>query len=79
MEDLNSAQRRSQAKYQLVQTSYIKQIKFFLFLRYINISLTELSQSVWENLDLGCVYRLHNIRSILTIKITRVVNPPLEF
>ena len=65
MEELNSAQRRSQAKYQLVQTSYIKQIKFFLFLPYINISLTEVSQSVWENPDLGCVYRLHYVRSIL--------------
>jgi len=29
--ELNSAHRRSQAKCQLIQTSYIKQIKSFLF------------------------------------------------
>ena len=31
LEELNSAHRRSQAKCQLVQTSYIKRIKLFLF------------------------------------------------
>ena len=34
MEGLNLAHRRSQAKCQLVQTSYIKRIKLFLFLPY---------------------------------------------
>ena len=34
LEELNLAHRRSQAKCQLVQTSYIKQIKLFLFLTY---------------------------------------------
>ena len=34
LEELNSAHRRSQAKCQLVQTSYIKRIKLFLFLPY---------------------------------------------
>ena len=34
MEELNSAQRRSQAKCQLVQTSYIKRIKLILFFPY---------------------------------------------
>ena len=29
--ELNSAHRRSQAKYQLIQTIYIKPIKLFLF------------------------------------------------
>ena len=33
-EELNSAHRRSQAKRQLVQTSYIKRIKLLLSLRY---------------------------------------------
>ena len=28
LEELNSVDRRSQAKYQLVQTSYIKRVKF---------------------------------------------------
>ena len=32
--ELNSAHRHSQAKCQLVQTSYIKQIKLFLFAPY---------------------------------------------
>jgi len=32
--ELNSAHRRSQAKCQLVQTSYIKRIKLFLFAPY---------------------------------------------
>ena len=33
-EELNSAHRRSQAKCQLLQTSYIKRIKLFLFSPY---------------------------------------------
>ena len=32
LEELNSARRRSEAKCQLVQTSYIKRIELFLFL-----------------------------------------------
>ena len=35
----------------------------------INILLTELSRSVWENLDLGHVYRPHCVRSVLSVKI----------
>ena len=39
-------------------TSYIKQIKLFLFTPYkIHILLTELSRFVWENFDLARVYR----------------------
>ena len=34
LEELNSAHRRSKAKCQLVQTSYIKRIKLFLLLPY---------------------------------------------
>ena len=34
LEELNSAHRRSQAKCQLVQTSYIKRIKLFFFSPY---------------------------------------------
>ena len=34
LEELNSAYRRLQAKCQLVQTSYIKRLKLFLFLPY---------------------------------------------
>ena len=73
LEELNSAHSRSQAKCKLVQTSYIKRIKLFLFLPYnkhiINrakyILLTELSRSVWENLDLGRGHRPHCVRSVL--------------
>ena len=35
LEERNSARRRSQAKCQLVQTSYITRIELFLFLPYI--------------------------------------------
>ena len=34
LDELNSAHRRSQAKCQLIQTSYIKRIKLFLFSPY---------------------------------------------
>ena len=36
------------------------------FCHIINILLTELSRSVWENLDLGRVYRPHCVQSVLT-------------
>ena len=38
----------------------------FLVCHIMNILLTELSWSVWENLDLGHVYRPHCIQSVLT-------------
>ena len=53
LEEWNSARRRSQAKCQLVQTSYISELNCSCFSHIINILLTELSRSVWENLDLG--------------------------
>ena len=65
LEELNSAHRRSQAKCLLVQTSYIKRIKLFLFLPY-NKNLINRAKSVWENLDLGRVYRPHCVRSACT-------------
>ena len=67
--DLSSAHRLLQAKCQLVQTIYIKRMKVFLFGHIINILLTELSRSVWENLDLGRVYRPHCVRSVLTTSV----------
>ena len=69
MADLSSAHRLLQAKWQLVRTIYIKRIKVFLFGHIINILLTELSQSVWEKLDLGRVYRPHCVRSVLTTSV----------
>ena len=67
--ELSSAHRRSQAKCQLVQTSYIKRIKLFLFGHIINILLTELGRSVWENLDLDRWYRPHCVRSVLATSV----------
>ena len=69
LQEFNLAHRRSQAKCQLIQTSYIKRIKLFLFSPFINILLTELSLSVWENLDLGRVYRPHCVRSVLSTSV----------
>ena len=72
LEELNSAHRRSQARCQLVQTSYIKvfkRITLLLFLPCNNFLLTVLSRSVWENLDLGRVYRPHCVRSVLTTSV----------
>ena len=73
LEELNSAHRARhlQAKCKLVQTSYIKPIKLFLacFCHIINILLTELSRSVWENLDLGRGHRPHCVRSVLTTSV----------
>ena len=51
---LCSADRRSRAKCQLVQTSYIKPIKFLSVFHVINIVLTTLSLLVWKNLS-DCV------------------------
>ena len=45
LEELNSAHRRFQARCQLVQTSYIKRIKLFLFLPY-NKHLNNRAKSV---------------------------------
>ena len=87
-EELNSAHRRSQAKFHLVQTSYIKRIKLFLFLPY-NKHLIDRAKSVfmgeswsrslWENLDLGRVYRFHCVRSVLTTSVKMLpYRPPAQ-
>ena len=54
---------------QLVQTSYINELNCSCFCHIINILLTELSRSVWENLDLGRVYRPLCVRSVLTTSV----------
>ena len=54
---------------QLVQTSYINELNCSCFCHIINILLTELSRSLWENLDLGRVYRPHCVRSVLTTSV----------
>ena len=47
LEELNSGHRRSQAKCQLIQTSYIKRIYLLLFSPYNKHLISELSRSVW--------------------------------
>ena len=66
LEELNLAYHCSQAKCQLVQTSYVNELNCACFCHIINILLNELSRSVWENLDLGHVDRPHCARSVLT-------------
>ena len=63
-EELNLAYRRSQAKCQLIQTSYIKQIKLFLFSPHN------------KHLDLGRVYRPHCVRSVLTTSVKILPHRP---
>ena len=48
---------------------YITRFNFFLVCHIINILLTELSRSVWENLDLGLACRPHYARSVLTTSV----------
>ena len=69
LEELNSVHIPSQAKCQLVIPGYIKQSNCSCFRHIINILLTELSRSVYENLDLGRVYRPHCVRSVLTTSV----------
>ena len=69
MAELSKAHRRSQAKCQLVQSSYIKTNYIVLVCHIINILLTELSRYVWENLDLGRVYKPNAVRSVLTTSV----------
>ena len=42
---------------------------YFLFGHIINILLTELGRSVWENLDLDRWYRPHCVRSVLATSV----------
>ena len=60
LEELNSAHRRSQAKCQLLQTSYIERIKVFLFLPYNKHRPDRANSVCMENLDLG------RVRSVCT-------------
>ena len=60
LEELNSAHR---CPYKPVTSN---ELNCSCFCHIINILLTELSRSVWENLDLGRVYRPHCFRSVLT-------------
>ena len=66
--ELNSAHCHLQAKCQLVETSFNKQIiLFMLAIIIINILLTKLSGSVWENLDFSHVYRPYSLWFVLIV------------
>ena len=52
-----------------VSTNQLNELNCSCFCHIINILLTELSRSVWENLDLGRVYRPHCVRSVLTTSV----------
>ena len=69
LEELNSAHLRSQPKWQLDKPVTWNELNCSCFCHIINILLTELSRSVWENLDLGRVYRPHCVRSVLTTSV----------
>ena len=47
----------------------LNELKFSSLPYIINILLTEVSQSVWENLDFGRVFRPHGVRSVLTTSV----------
>ena len=64
LEELNLAHCCSQAK---CQDKPVHQS--FLLCHKINTLLTELSGSVWKNLDLSRVYRPHCARSVLTTSV----------
>ena len=63
-------------KWRWVQAGYFKPLPCsevfkvtFLFGHIINIFLTELGRSVWENLNLGGWYRPHCVRSVLATSV----------
>ena len=78
LEELNLDHCCSQAKCQLVQTSFIlNKLNCSCFCHIINILLTERSRPVWENLDLSHVYRPHCVRSVLKTSVkTFPYRPP---
>ena len=68
LEEWNSARRRSQAKCQLVQTSYIKRIKLFLFLPY-NKHLINRGKSVCMGESWPWSYVQTSLRSFCTYEL----------
>ena len=77
LEEWSLARRRSEAKCQLVQSSYIKRIELFLFLPYNKHLINRAKSVCMENLDLGRVYRPHCVRSVLTTSVKILPYRPL--
>ena len=67
LDKFNSAHRRIASKIS-VGTNPVT-LNCSCFCHIINILLTELSPSVWENLDLGRVYKPHCVRSVFTTSV----------
>ena len=80
LEEWNSARCRSQAKCELVQTSYIlNELNCSCFCHIINILLTKLSRSVWQGSTLrpvGSRMRLDLVRWRLTFLMWSPIWPP---
>ena len=71
--ELSSARLHSRAKCRLKQTSYFKRINLLAY-HIINMLLTELNRSVWENLDIGLVYSCHDLGQDSPIQTSCPVN-----
>ena len=79
LEELNLAHCRSQEECQYKSVT-LNELNCSCSCHIINILLTELSRSVWENLDLGRVYRPHFVRSVLTTSVKILpYRPPARF
>ena len=56
--------------YYIIQTATLNELNCFCFRHIINILLTELSRSVWENLDLGSGVQT-SLRSVCTYDLSQ--------
>ena len=69
MEELNSAHHHSQAKCKSVQTSYIKQIKLFLYLRYNKHLINRAKSVCMGESDMTLLDQSHTSKTVLWIMI----------
>ena len=76
-EELNSAHRRSQSLFSQYKPVTLNRLNCSCICNIINISSTQLRQSVWENLDLDRVDKPHCVRSVLTTSVKILPYRPL--
>ena len=69
LEELNSAHAFRKENANFYKPVTVNELNCSCFCHTINILFNELSRSVWENLDLGRVYRPHCVRSVLTTSV----------
>jgi len=62
-----NGEKKKQSKMSVHKPVTLKELNCSCLQIIVNILLTKLSQSVWENLNLGCVYRPHCVRSSVKI------------